>query len=136
MPAPTTLVAIAQPQTTIAGATILPVTFQFQYAAGTGTSMFVPVTVRLASNTGAQLHGSLTQWSSFGRATFSDLSVTNADKGYRIVASGGGLMGSSSAFDITPAPPAQIVFDIPPVNTFAGSTFATPIRVVTADSYG
>ena len=38
MPAPTTLVAIAQPQTTIAGATILPVTFQFQYAAGTGSN--------------------------------------------------------------------------------------------------
>src|SRR5947207_1827091 len=66
------------------------------------------VTVALAANaSGGTLGGTTTVPATSGVATFADISVNRAGKGYRLTASAGQLPGapSDSSFDITAAPP-------------------------------
>src|SRR6059058_6389082 len=66
------------------------------------------VTVALAANSsGGTLGGTTTATAASGVATFADLSVNRAGRGYRLTASAGQLGGatSDSSFDITAAPP-------------------------------
>src|SRR5207249_4287319 len=64
------------------------------------------VTVALAANSsGGTLGGTTTATAASGVATFADLSVNRAGRGYRLTASAGQLAGatSDSSFDITAA---------------------------------
>src|SRR6059058_2395893 len=72
------------------------------------TSFAADVTVALAANaSGGTLGGTTTATAASGVATFADLSVNRAGRGYRLTASAGQLAGatSDSSFDITAAPP-------------------------------
>ena len=71
------------------------------------TSFAADVTVALAANaSGGALGGTPTARATSGVATFADLSVNRAGKGYRLTASSGQLAGATSdSFDITAAPP-------------------------------
>src|SRR5947199_222892 len=72
------------------------------------TSFAADVTVALAPNaSGGALGGATTVAAASGVATFADLRVNRAGKGYRLTASAGQLAGatSDSSFDITAAPP-------------------------------
>src|SRR5207302_184630 len=71
------------------------------------TSVAADVTVALAANaSGGALGGTPTARATSGVATFADLSVNRAGKGYRLTASSGQLAGATSdSFDITAAPP-------------------------------
>src|SRR5438094_5322864 len=72
------------------------------------TSFAADVTVALAANaSGGTLGGTTTVPATSGVATFADISVNRAGKGYRLTASAGQLPGatSDSSFDITAAPP-------------------------------
>src|SRR5205823_7835852 len=72
------------------------------------TSFAANVTVALAPNaSGGALGGATTVAAASGVATFADLSVNRAGRGYRLTASAGQLGGatSDSSFDITAAPP-------------------------------
>src|SRR5881398_1587171 len=72
------------------------------------TSFAADVTVALAANaSGGTLGGTTTVPATSGVATFADLSVNRAGRGYRLTASAGQLAGatSDSSFDITAAPP-------------------------------
>src|SRR5205823_5727937 len=72
------------------------------------TSFAADVTVALAANaSGGTLGGTTTVPAASGVATFADISVNRAGKGYRLTASAGQLTGatSDSSFDITAAPP-------------------------------
>src|SRR6184192_2827592 len=72
------------------------------------TSFAADVTVALAANaSGRALGGTPTARATSGVATFADLSVNRAGRGYRLTASAGQLAGatSDSSFDITAAPP-------------------------------
>src|SRR5437763_6705815 len=72
------------------------------------TSFAADVTVALAANaSGGTLGGTTTVPATSGVATFADISVNRAGKGYRLTASAGQLTGatSDSSFDITAAPP-------------------------------
>src|SRR5438874_9849466 len=72
------------------------------------TSFAADVTVALAANaSGGTLGGTTTVPATSGVATFADLSVNRAGRGYRLTASAGQLTGatSDSSFDITAAPP-------------------------------
>src|SRR5207253_542424 len=72
------------------------------------TSFAADVTVALAANaSGRALGGTPTARATSGVATFADLSVNRAGKGYRLTASSGQLAGATSdSFDITGAAPA------------------------------
>src|SRR5207302_7215569 len=71
------------------------------------TSVAADVTVALAANaSGGALGGTPTARATSGVATFADLSVNRAGKGYRLTASSGQLAGATSdPFDITAGPP-------------------------------
>src|SRR5947208_10285930 len=71
------------------------------------TSFAADVTVALAANaSGGTLGGTTTVPATSGVATFADISVNRAGKGYRLTASAGQLTGATSdPFDIIAAPP-------------------------------
>ncbi len=71
------------------------------------TSFAANITVALAANaSGGALGGTTTVAAASGVATFADISVNRAGKGYRLTASAGQLAGATSdSFDITAGPP-------------------------------
>src|SRR5256886_4581820 len=80
----------------------------FDTLGNVATSFVADVTVALAANaSGGALGGTPTARATSGVATFADLRVNRAGKGYRLTASAGQLAGatSDSSFDITAAPP-------------------------------
>src|SRR2546429_2448354 len=100
----------AQPHTAMVDSVLKPpvqVT-AFDTLGNVATSFAADVTVALAANaSGGALGGTPTARATSGVATFADLRVNRAGKGYRLTASAGQLAGatSDSSFDITAAPP-------------------------------
>jgi hypothetical protein len=97
------LVIGTQPTTTAAQTPIKPaVTVELRDAAGNLTPSTNSVTIALGANPGqATLTGTLTRAAVGGVATFDDLRISNAAKGYTLVASSAGVPSVTSvAFDV------------------------------------
>ncbi|MFL5356157.1 S8 family serine peptidase [Archangium sp.] len=95
------------------------------------------VTLALGTNPGsATLTGTTTVAAVNGMATFADLSLNRAAKGYTLQASTGELSAvTSAAFDITSGAPARLVFRGAPGNVSAGASLAA-LEVELQDALG
>ncbi|MFN2420511.1 MAG: beta strand repeat-containing protein, partial [Gemmatimonadota bacterium] len=138
--AATQLVFSQQPTTTPAGATITPaVTVRAEDTAGNlATSFTGNVSIAIGTNpAGGTLSGTTTVAAVGGVATFSDLRIDKAGTGYTLVASSSGLTSAtSSAFTITPANAARLVFGQQPSNTQAGAAITPAVTVHALDGSG
>ncbi|MFN8531784.1 MAG: hypothetical protein U0670_24525, partial [Anaerolineae bacterium] len=109
------IVFVQQPTNTAAGNTITPAVtvqvldvFNNLLTADNSTQ----ITLAIGTNPGGgTLNGTLTQTVVNGVATFNNLSINEAGVGYTLTASAAGLTGdTSSAFNISPAAPTQLLF--------------------------
>ena len=134
------LMFTAQPVNTSAGATLAPVSVTAMDAGGAPVNG--TITLAIAPGTGAAgaaLNGTLSKTTTGGVATFSDLKVTLAGSGYRLVATiatPGILPIRSTTFDITPAAPHHLGFRVGPASTAAGRPITPDVQVALYDSYG
>jgi len=129
-----------QPSTVTAGTTITPqLEVTARDALGNVADGFAgSVTVALASNPGGgTLSGTTTVPAVAGVATFGNLSVDRAGSGYTIAATSAGVTGATSgAFDVTAAPPNQLVFTVQPTGTAAGAAISPAVQVTARDALG
>lgn len=136
----TKLVFTAEPVSTQAGSAITPaVRVTAEDSLGNVVTGFTGnVTVTLFNNPGPGiLSGANTVAAVGGVATFANLSVDRVGSGYTLIATASGLLNDfSAAFNITPGPPAQLVFTVQPSNTPAGATISPPIQVTVEDAQG
>ena len=134
-----TPVFTTKPASTTAGATLALVRVAVQDAYGnTCTSATNAVTVALGVNpTGAVLAGTRTGNAVKGVATFSGLSISKAGTGYTLRATATGLTSAgSTAFNITSAAPAKLVFTVQPSNAAAGVVITPAVWVTVQDRFG
>jgi hypothetical protein len=130
-----------EPSTAVAGTSITPAV---QVSARDAFGNLVPsfagnVTVGIGTNLGGgTLSGTTTVPAVSGVATFADLSINKAATGYTLTSSATGPSGATStAFNITPAPAAQLVFTRePPASTAAGVNMTPGPRVTAQDQFG
>ncbi len=98
--APAAIVFAAQPANGIAAQPLAAVRVSLRDAGNNATEG--TVTIALAGNPGgATLGGSLSQPTSDGVATFSNLTINRAANGYTLRASSNGLTATSTAFNVT-----------------------------------
>jgi alpha-tubulin suppressor-like RCC1 family protein len=137
---PTQLGFVRQPPTASAGARLDTVKVAVQDRLGTTVSTDTrSVTVAIASGTGksgANLRGTRVAAAVAGVATFGSLSIDSVGTSYQLSATGAPLTGgTSSAFDINPAPAAKLGFSGQPGSATAGVSLGT-VRVAVQDSLG
>ncbi|MBI3947394.1 MAG: hypothetical protein HY321_15840 [Armatimonadetes bacterium] len=96
------------------------------------------VTISLYNNpTNAMLSGTTTVNAVGGIATFSDLSIDKAGKGYQIMASAPGVSGNiTMPFEVAPGAAAKLAFTAQPGNTAAGAAITPPVQVSVQDAFG
>ncbi|HEY8206637.1 MAG TPA: hypothetical protein VIG99_04085 [Myxococcaceae bacterium] len=136
----TRLAFTAQPQGGQAGVPFIPAV-QVAVTDDSGnviTDTTVQVTIALNDNPGADtLGGTLTQTTVEGVAIFSDLTLTKVAAGYTLKATSTDLADAvSSAFSISPGPPAALAFTQGPSDADAGAVIAPPITVSLVDAFG
>jgi hypothetical protein len=132
--------ATQPPASVAAGATIAPAV-QVQLLDGSGnviTSSNASVTITLTGGTsGASLTGTATANAVNGVATFSNLSIKRKGTAYHLVASGGGVQGTSAAFDISAAAATSIAKLAGDAQTvIAGTTLQPAPSVQLTDAFG
>ncbi len=129
-----------QPTNAAAGAAITPaVQVSIQDAFGnTVPGATNAVTVAIGSNPGSgTLSGTLTQNPTNGVASFGNLSIDKTGTGYTLTAAAIGLTGmTSTTFNITPGPAAQLVFTVQPGNARANSSITPAVQVTAQDAFG
>ncbi len=142
-PGPATQLAFVQdPTDSQASAAITPVlTVAVEDAEGNIESGddTTQVSLAIGTNPGSgTLTGGAAQTVSAGVATFNGLSIDKVGTGYTLVASSApsNTDATSSAFDITPGPAAQLAFFQGPSNTVAGSDMTPPVTVAVEDAEG
>ena len=110
-----TIAFVAQPQNTVAGASIAPaVSVQLLDGSGNVVPTNAAVTLTLTGGPGGvSLVTPATANAVNGVATFSNLSITRKGSAYQLVATASGKQGTSAAFDISAAVPASIVKSSP-----------------------
>ncbi len=131
---PTKLAFTVQPTDVVSAASIAPaVQVSIQDAQGnlvpTATNS---VTIAIGTNPGGgTLSGTLTANASGGVAMFSNLSIDKTGTGYTLAASAASLTGAiSTAFNVTPGTPVQLVFTPqPPASSPLGGN-VTPLAAV------
>jgi hypothetical protein len=131
------------PSTTNGGATMTTVQVEIRDAGGnrvTTASRNITLAITTNPNSGT-LSGTLTNPTSSGLASFSDLSIDSAGTGYVIqaTASGGPALTpvSSSGFNITVGPAAQLIYLVQPSDPQSDGVAITPaIQVEVADLGG
>jgi pantothenate kinase type III len=135
---PDQLVVTAQPASSVNAGSSFGLTVAVESPGGqplpgaTGT-----VTLSLANDPGgAGLNGTLTATLDQGVATFSGLSIDRAGAGYSLLVTAGGFdSATSSAFDVVPAAPAQLIIGAQPsTSVTAGGGFGLTIDV--EDAFG
>lgn len=134
------LVFAPGPASTNAGSVLAPVVVQVQDSNGQPVATNgVPVTLALVSGAGP-LNGTLTQITDAnGRATFSDLTLTNA--GAKTITASASPVGltpvTSSPFTIAPADPAQLVL-LAPIRSpqIANTLFSPTPQLRVLDEFG
>src|SRR5207253_240427 len=134
------LVFTVEPTTTTAAAVITPavqVTAQDPQG-NTATAFTGNVTVALGANPGAgTLAGTATVAAVGGVASFPGLSVNKTGNGYTLTAAATGLpTGTSTPFNITPGVASQLVFNVQPSNTTAGTAITPAVQVTAQDAQG
>jgi hypothetical protein len=98
-------------------------------AGNTVTSNVSSVHVALTTANGASLDGTTTRGAVAGVAAFSGLSVAKAGT-YTLTAIDGSLAATtSSAFTITPGPPARLVFTTQPTSLLAGTKTSATVSI-------
>jgi hypothetical protein len=139
------LAITTQPSSTVAGGTIAPaVAVEVRDAFGNKVAGATDaVTLAITTNPGGgTLGGTTTVPASGGVASFSTLSIDAPGTGYVLTASAAGLnSATSSAFDVTPAPPPvapdQSAIDASPTTiTAGGGASASTITVTARDAGG
>ncbi|HYV48249.1 MAG TPA: Ig-like domain-containing protein, partial [Myxococcaceae bacterium] len=135
---PASLAFSQQPSNAVAGASIAPavrVRINDQY--GNQTASTANVTVAIANNAGGgTLSGAATVAAVAGQATFGNLSIDKVGAGYTLSAASGTFTGATSTgFDITPAAPVRVAFDVQPSNIAAGNLFSPSVRVSIRDQF-
>lgn len=139
--APDHLAFVQQPRSTVAGGVISPaVVVQVQDRLG-NVARTAGATVDLTMMSPAgdpPLRGTTSLPSRSGLASFADLAVTAAGRGYRLHATSGTLGGATSdPFDITAGAPARLVFiSEPGGHVTLGNPFRDQPRVALEDAYG
>jgi hypothetical protein len=129
-----------QPPNGSGGATLAPaITVEIQDAGGnrvSGATNSITVAIGTNPNDGT-LSGTTTSSGVAGVATFSTLKIDSAGTGYRLTAAATGLTGAtSSAFNISVGPAAQLGFLTPPSDAVAGSAIAPAVQVEIRDAGG
>ncbi len=128
-----------QPGATVAASAINPVVRVAIHDAfgNLVTTSRAPVSLSLGNNPGGgTLSGTTTVNATNGVATFPDLALNTAARGYRLVASTGALPAvTSDAFDISAGPLARLLFLATPDQGVAGAPL-TEIRVELRDAQG
>jgi hypothetical protein len=136
----TQLTFTVQPGATLAGSAISPApTVVVDDAFGnTVTSPNVSVTLNLVSNPGnTNLKGATTTTSSGGVATFPNVSVARAGKGYTLAARAPGIARArSTAFDVVAGNPVALGFVTQPTGVAPGTTFVPGVQVALLDALG
>ena len=126
-----------QPGTTTAGATIAPAV---QVTARDAQGNTVPgftgnVAMAIGTNHGGTLSGTTTVPAVAGVATFSTLSIDQAESGYTLAATADGLSGATStAFAITAGLPVRLSFTVQPSSVAAGTTIAPGVQLTALDA--
>src|SRR5207249_255255 len=123
---------------TTAGAAITPaVEVTAQDASGnTATGFTGNVTVAIGRNEGRRAGtGTLTHAAVGGVATFSGLSIDKVGTGYTLTATGAGST-TSAAFNITAGTATQLVFNVQPSTTTAGTAITPAVEVTAQDAGG
>ena len=131
------LVFTNQPGSTTAGSNI-NVTVQVQDGSGNlVTSASNTITLSFFTNPGsATLGGTRTVTASGGVASFT-VSVNKPGTGYSLAATATGLsVGTSTAFDISIGPAAQLAFVTQPSGAQVGANLAPPVQVAVEDAAG
>ena len=138
----TNLVFTTQPSTTTAGTAITPavvVTAQDNLG-NPATSFTNNVVIAIGNNpSGGAFRPTATTTVAAvaGVAVFSNLRIDRSGNGYTLTASGSGAdAATSSAFNVTPAPPQRLAFLVQPVNTIAGNAITPAVQVAAQDSLG
>src|SRR5207253_1711871 len=138
--AATHLVFSVEPVATAAGAAITPAVQVTARDAleNTATGFTGNVTVTLAANpTGGTWAGTTVVAASAGIAAFSGLAINKAGTGYTLSATAAGQTGATStAFDITPASAARLVFSVQPASVTAGAAITPAVQVIAQDAQG
>jgi hypothetical protein len=137
---PAAIVFTVQPTTLQAGAT-LSVAVEVRDAAGqVVTGATGDVSVALTTGTGAggaTLEGSSLATLSNGGASFRDLRLTRAARGYTLDVSFASLSATSAAFEVTAGPAASMILVRGDGQTAtAGSAVSIPPEVLVSDAYG
>jgi len=126
-----------QPGTTTAGATIAPaVQVTARDAQGNTVPSFTGnVAMAIGTNHGGTLSGTTTVPAVAGVATFSTLSIDQAESGYTLAATADGLSGATStAFAITAGLPVRLSFTVQPSSVAAGTTIAPGVQLTALDA--
>ena len=129
-----------EPTNTAAGSAITPAIQVTLFDAYNNicTQATNPVTIALVANPGnSTLGGTLTAPPVNGVASFNNLTLNKVGTRYTLSATYGTFTGTSNTFNITFAPPKQVVFTVqPPTNTAAGSSITPAIQVSIEDAFG
>ena len=138
--APTQLAFATAPTTAAAGAGFAPlVEVAALDAVGNIVTTFTGnVAVAIGTNpTGATLSGTTSVAAVSGVATFSNVHIDKVGTGFTLAASASGLTGvTSSGFDITPGPAAELVVTVPPVTTSDAAVITPAVRITARDAFG
>lgn len=136
----TQLVFTAQPTNTVSATSVSPaVLASAEDANGNlATSYSGNITIAIGTNPNSGvLSGTTTVAASGGISSFSNLSINKAGNGYTLTASASGLTGAtSSTFNISAGPAAQLVFSVQPSNTVSMASISPAIQVAAQDAGG
>ena len=129
----------AQPGTVVAGAAVAPtpkvvVLDRFNNVTGSAAR----ISIALGANpAGGALIGASTVTAVDGAATFPDLHINKAGRGYTLAASTEGLAGAvSNAFAVLPGPAAALAFTVQPANATSGAAITPAVQVAVVDRFG
>ncbi|WP_375772100.1 S8 family serine peptidase [Archangium gephyra] len=131
------LVFRTSPASTTAGAVFAPLEVEIRDAHGNPVAATNSITLTLQGGTGGTLGGTTTVTASGGVAAFTDLAITQAAAGYRLLAHADGLVDVTSAtFEVSPGAAAALAFTVQPGVTQAGAPVGPAVRVTIRDAYG
>jgi hypothetical protein len=136
----TQLVFVGQPGAVQVGTVLTPpVQVAVQDAAGqTVTDRTDAITLQIGTNPGgATLGGQVTRNAQNGVATFTDLTLDKSGDSYTLVASSPGLTNATSTgFNVSAEPVAQLAFSVQPSTAQAGASISPAVKVEIRDPQG
>jgi hypothetical protein len=134
----TQLAFTVQPATPITAGTPFSVQVTAQDAqGGTVTSFNGNVTLGIGANPGGITFAPVTVAAVGGVATFPNVTITTTGVGYTLSATSGSLTpATSTPFDVTSGPPAQLAFAVQPTAVAPLVPIAPAVQVAVQDAFG